>query len=132
MLLTDEHVLDKAQGFTLSPELAMENINGEFDLNRLLDFAEFEDYSDEGLDEPWTQKINDGWYCVASDYNVQYKKMNEHFHPLHENNIAVDLQRLKTVGDYKLVDITRATYEVHDGKYIRVSVHAKLVFEQLG
>ena len=55
--------------------------------------------------------------------------MHERFHPLHTNNQAIDLQRLKTVGEYKVIDITRCSYEVHEGQFIRVSVHAKLIFK---
>lgn len=90
----------------------------------------FDDVPEEIQDEAWIERLEADWQCTASDYSVQYKLMSEHFHPLHANNLAIDLQRLKTVGEYTVVDITRCSYEIHDNQHIRVSVNAKLVFEK--
>jgi len=74
--------------------------------------------------------IDSSWQCIASDYRVQYKRMPERYYPLHSNNLSVDLQGLTTVGECKVADITRCSYEMLEGQCVRVSVHATLVFKQ--
>lgn len=92
-------------------------------------YEDFEDFQDEIRNEKWLQQLETDWQCIASDYSVQYKRMSEHYHPLHTNNLAIDLKKEKNLGEYKVVDITRSSYEVHEDQYIRVSVNAKLVYK---
>ena len=133
MLLTDAQVQDTTDTFEESHQIVIQDTIAESDLDDMLDSYVYEDF--EGFqggiqDEQWLQQLQADWQCVASDYSVQYKLMSEHYHSLHTNNLAIDLNRQKDVGEYKIVDITRCSYEVHEGQYIRVSVNAKLVFQK--
>ena len=132
MVLTEEVVQDTTVAVEESHQLVIENTITESDLDSLLDAYVYEDF--EGFqggiqDEQWLQQLQVDWQCVASDYSVQYKRMSEHYQPLHTNNLAINLNRQKDVGEYKIVDITRCSYEIHEGQYIRVSANAKLVFK---
>ena len=132
MLLTEDQTLNTSDSYSNSHQLFVEDTISESELDDLLDSYVYEDF--EGFqggiqDEKWLQQLETDWQCIASDYSVQYKRMSEHYHSLHTNNLAIDLNREKNIGEYKIVDITRCSYEVHEGQYIRVSVNAKLVYQ---
>ncbi len=133
MLLTDVQQQSSTDTIEESHQIVIEDTIAESDLDDILDSYTYEDF--EGFqggiqDEQWLHQLQNDWQCIASDYSVQYKRMSEHYHSLHTNNLAIDLNRQKDVGEFKIVDITRCSYEVHEGQYIRVSVNAKLVFRK--
>jgi len=131
MLLTGVVQNETSDTLEHSHQILIQDTISESDLDDMLDSYQYEDF--EGFqggiqDEQWLNELQADWQCIASDYSVQYKRMSEHYLPLHTNNLAIDLNRQKDVGEYKIVDITRCSYEVHEGQNIRVSVNAKLVF----
>lgn len=128
MKSSDQNLAKSPSSLNTSSNYVFDEMANDFELERLLNSGVFEDYSEHSQTENWTDKLADGWLCIASDYSIQYKLMHPRFQSLHINNLATDLQRLKTVGEHKVVDITRCSYEVHEGQCIRVSVHAKLIF----
>ena len=132
MLLTEDRIRETSDIYSTSHQLVIEDTITEFELDELLDscmYEDFEDFQDGIQGEKWLQQLETDWQCIASDYSVQYKRMNERYHPLHTNKLAIDLNKEKNVGEYKIVDITRCSYEVHEDQLLRVSVNAKLVFK---
>jgi len=113
-------------GAVLNP--ALDSASEKLDLDSLLKAGVMEDYYDNGDHQRLSAKLNDEWKCVAADYSVNYKPMADRYSPLHDDQFSIDYQTLKEVGDYKVVEITQCTYEVHENQNIRVSVHAKFIF----
>lgn len=103
-------------------------ISKDLDQDSYLNSGVFEQYLDTSDQQKWSDKLGNAWQCIVADYSVQYKFLPERFHPLHTNQFAIDYQILKEVGAYKIIEITRCSYEVHESQNVRVSVQAKFIF----
>jgi len=130
MLLTEQSLQKHVDQLDASLELEVGKANNAFDYASMLDSPIFEDFDDfEDIQgEQWLRQLEDYWQCVASDSSVHYKLMSDHYRSLHANNLAIDLKRLKSIGKYKVLEITRCSYEIRKNKFIRVTGNAKLVF----
>jgi len=129
MLVTPEKSLTDIDIISASTDLIFDKATNQINIDSLLNSEAFEDHGEfEDIQgEQWLRKLENDWECIASDTSVQYKLMGEHYQPLHTNNLAINIERIKTIGEYKVIDITRCSYEARENKTIRVSVNAKLV-----
>lgn len=115
-----------AHADALIPSLGV--FSNELDQDNLVPSGAYEEYIDKNEPQNWADKLGDTWKCLVADYSLEYKFLPERFSPLHNNQFAIDYELLKEVDEYKVVEITRCAYEIHNNQNIRVCVKAKFVF----